>query len=44
VVADAPDIFGVLELRKLALRTSVKNYVFSPVASNVIDLYPLSLG
>jgi peptide/nickel transport system substrate-binding protein len=44
VVADAPDIFGVLELRKLALRNNVKNYVFSPVASNVIDLYPLSLG
>jgi len=44
VVADAPDIFGVLELRKLALRTNVRNYVFSPVASNVIDLYPLSLA
>ncbi len=44
VVADAPDIFGVLELRKLALRANVKNYVFSPVASNVIDLYPLSLA
>jgi peptide/nickel transport system substrate-binding protein len=44
VVADAPDIFGVLELRKLALRANVRNYVFSPVASNVIDLHPLSLA
>ncbi len=44
VVDDAPDIFGVLELRKLALRTNVQNYVFSPVAANIIDLYPLSLG
>ncbi len=44
VVADAPDIFGVLELRKLALRDTVKNYVFSPVASNIIDIYPLSLA
>ncbi len=44
IVADAPDIFGVLELRKLALRTNVQNYVFTPVASNIIDLYPLSLG
>ena len=44
VVADAPDIFGVLELRKIALRTNVQNYVFTPVASNIIDLYPLSLG
>jgi peptide/nickel transport system substrate-binding protein len=44
VVADAPDIFGVLELRKIALRDNVKNYVFTPVASNIIDIYPLSLG
>jgi peptide/nickel transport system substrate-binding protein len=44
VVADAPDIFGVLELRKIALRDNVKNYVFTPVASNIIDLYPLSLA
>jgi hypothetical protein len=26
------------------LRTNVQNYVFTPVASNIIDLYPLSLG
>jgi peptide/nickel transport system substrate-binding protein len=44
VVTDAPDIFGVLELRKIALRDTVKNYVFTPVASNIIDVYPLSLG
>ena len=44
VVADAPDIFGVLELRKLALRDDVKNYAFTPVAANVLDLYPLSLA
>jgi peptide/nickel transport system substrate-binding protein len=44
VVADAPDIFGVLEKRKLALRADVKNFVFTPVASNAIELFPLSLA
>lgn len=43
VVADAPDIFGVLERRKLALRDSVQNWKFSPVASNAIEFAPLSL-
>jgi len=43
VVADAPDIFGVLESRKLALRSDVKNYHFIPIAANAIDLFPLSL-
>jgi peptide/nickel transport system substrate-binding protein len=44
VVADAPDIFGVLERRKLGLRESVKNYHFTPVASNAIECWPLSLA
>lgn len=44
VVADAPDIFGVLEKRKLALRDSVKGFAFVPVASNAIELLDLSLG
>jgi peptide/nickel transport system substrate-binding protein len=44
VVADAPDIFGVLERRKLGLRDSVKNYHFAPVASNAIECWPLSLA
>jgi peptide/nickel transport system substrate-binding protein len=44
VVADAPDIFGVLEKRKLALRDDVKDFRFTPVASNAIELFPLSLG
>jgi peptide/nickel transport system substrate-binding protein len=44
VVADAPDIFGVLEKRKLALRSDVQNFVFTPVASNAIELFPLSLA
>ena len=43
MVADAPDIFGVLESRKLAMRSDVKNYHFIPVAANAIDLFPLSL-
>jgi peptide/nickel transport system substrate-binding protein len=43
VVTDAPDIFGVLESRKLAMRSDVKNYHFTPVAANAIDLFPLSL-
>ncbi|MGL4496950.1 MAG: ABC transporter substrate-binding protein, partial [Beijerinckiaceae bacterium] len=37
VVADAPDIFGVLERRKLALRDNVQNFKFTPVASNAIE-------
>lgn len=44
VVADAPDIFGVLERRKLGLRNSVKNYHFVPIASNAIECWPLSLA
>lgn len=43
VVADAPDIFGVLEQRKLALRDTVLNFKFTPVASNAVELFPLSL-
>ncbi|HVW57873.1 MAG TPA: ABC transporter substrate-binding protein [Rhizobiaceae bacterium] len=44
VVADAPDIFGVLEKRKLGFRDVVKNYHFTPVASNAIECWPLSLA
>jgi len=43
IVEDAPDIFGVLEKRKLALRTDIENYRFTPVASNAVELWPLSL-
>ena len=43
VVADAPDIFGVLENRKLGLRGAVQGYRFTPVASNAIEAWPLSL-
>ena len=43
VVADCPDIFGVLERRRLALRDNVKGFVFTPVASNAVELFPLSL-
>ena len=44
LVEDAPDIFGILEKRKLAMRDNVKGYVFTPVAANSIELLPLSLG
>jgi peptide/nickel transport system substrate-binding protein len=43
VVADAPDIFGVLEKRRLAMRDRVKGYSFTPVASNAIEAFGLSL-
>ena len=43
VVDDAPDIFGVLEKRKLAVRSEVLNLVFTPVASNAVELLNLSL-
>lgn len=44
VVDDAPDIFGVLELRKLAMRDNVKDFVFCPVAANTLEVWPLSLA
>jgi peptide/nickel transport system substrate-binding protein len=44
VVADAPDIFGVLERRKLGMRDTVSGWEFTPVASNAIEAWPLSLG
>lgn len=43
VVDDQPDIFGVLERRKLGFRDAVKNWTFTPVASNAIEAWPLSL-
>jgi peptide/nickel transport system substrate-binding protein len=43
VVADAPDIFGVLETRKLAFRDNVDGFVFTPVASNAIEFANLNL-
>lgn len=43
IVADCPDIFGVLERRKLGMRDAVLNFKFTPVASNAIELLPLSL-
>jgi peptide/nickel transport system substrate-binding protein len=43
VVEDAPDLFGVLEKRKLAMRTDVLNFRFTPVASNSPELADLSL-
>jgi len=43
IVADAPDIFGVLERRKLGMRDAVKGFVFAPVASNAIECNGLSV-
>lgn len=43
VVADAPDVFGVLERRKLGMRDSVKGFAFAPVASNAIECHGLSI-
>jgi peptide/nickel transport system substrate-binding protein len=43
LVDEAPDIFGVLEKRKLAFRDSVLGWKFVPVASNAIEFFPLSL-
>jgi peptide/nickel transport system substrate-binding protein len=43
VVDDAPDIFGVLEKRRIAMRDTVQGFSFTPVASNAIDLQKLSL-
>lgn len=44
VVEDAPDIFGVLEKRRLGMRDTVSGFQFTPVASNAIEAWPLSIG
>lgn len=43
LVADCPDIFGVLEKRLLGMRDVVQGFSFTPVASNAVDAWPLSL-
>lgn len=43
IVADAPDLFGVLERRKLGMRDAVQGFVFAPVASNAIEAHGLSI-
>ncbi|MCB1411041.1 MAG: ABC transporter substrate-binding protein, partial [Rhodobacteraceae bacterium] len=43
LVADCPDIFGVLEKRRLGMRDAVQGFHFTPVASNAIEAWPLSL-
>jgi peptide/nickel transport system substrate-binding protein len=43
LVDDAPDLFGVLEERKIALRSDVQDYQFTPVAANAMDMFTLSL-
>ncbi|MCB1406400.1 MAG: ABC transporter substrate-binding protein [Rhodobacteraceae bacterium] len=43
LVADCPDIFGVLEKRRLGMRDTVQGFHFTPVASNAIEVWPLSL-
>lgn len=44
VIEDAPDIFGVMELRKFARRDNVEGYSFCPVAANTFEVWPLSLA
>ena len=43
IVDDAPDIFGVLEKRKLAFRDTVRGWSMVPIAANAIEFFPLSL-
>lgn len=43
VVDDAPDLFGVLEKRRIGMRDTVQGFVFTPVASNAIEMQKLSL-
>jgi peptide/nickel transport system substrate-binding protein len=44
IVADAPEIFGMLANRRWAMRDHVKGFVFSPVRfTGEIDLYPLAI-
>jgi peptide/nickel transport system substrate-binding protein len=45
IVADAPEIFGMLYQRRWALRDHVKGFVFCPVRlTGEVDLYPLAIA
>lgn len=43
IVDDAPDIFGVLEKRKLAVRAELQNYRYSPIAGQSPEFFALSV-
>jgi peptide/nickel transport system substrate-binding protein len=43
IMADAPDIFVVSDLRKIALRSNVSGFNYTPIRPPVIDLFPLSI-
>ncbi len=44
IVADAPDVFGVLERRPLAYRDVLQGYQFTPIGTNCPEFFPLSLA
>lgn len=44
IVADASDIFGVLERRPLAHRDNVSGYQFTPIGTNAPEFFSLSLS
>jgi peptide/nickel transport system substrate-binding protein len=44
IVADAPELFGMLANRRWGMRDHVKGFVFSPVRfTGEVDLYPLAI-
>lgn len=43
IVDDAPDIFGVLEKRKLGVRAELQNYRYSPIAGQSPEFFALSV-
>ncbi len=44
IVADAPEVFGMLANRRWGMRDHVKGFVFSPVRfTGEVDLYPLAI-
>ena len=43
VVDDAPDVFGVIERRKLTFRNNVSGFEFCPLVSQAVDFFPLSI-
>lgn len=44
IVADAPDIFGVIEKAKVGLRDTVTGYEFTPLIVQAVDFFPLGLA
>jgi peptide/nickel transport system substrate-binding protein len=44
IVADAPDIFGIIEKAKVGMRDNVGGFEFSPLVVQAVSFFPLSVS